>query len=125
MTISSNTDNKKYPKKDNKVILWFKSMYKENGPMFLIFPFLIVFAIVGGFVEDTLKSDEQLAKVEMIKSNKPMLVCNFSLNCGDDRYTNYNLMKIDKEYKIDVLDNNNTHVRYVMLYRVDIVELIK
>lgn len=125
MTIKSNRNKTKLPKKDSKSKLWIKQIYQNNGPISIIFPIIVLLSIGGGYFEETAKIVETENKIKIIKEKKPLLICNTALFCGSDRFEHYNLMLIDENYHIEVLNDSKKHVKYILLKRVDVVELIK
>jgi len=123
MTVQSNKSKKKT---ENQGVKKIKSFYNEYGagPILLV---LLVFAVLFGAVMDEQnKLELEKYKVSVIKKSKPRLLLPKRAFINDEEViTNYTLVKMDDEYKIDVLDSKNNHVKFVPLFEVKVVEKIK
>ena len=121
MTINSNKTEKTVLFKGLRK--WFKDTWKTYG----IFPYIMT--VVVGIVlilsinEENQKQMDRDKKVAFVKANHPTLIYEENLFFDEQIITDYKLVKMDNEYKVDILKDGK-HFDYILLYKVKAIEVI-
>ena len=123
MTVQSNKSKKKI---ENKCLKKIKSFYNEYGAGPILLVLLVSAVLFGAVIDEQNKLELERYKVATIKKSKPHLLLPSSPFTNEEEIiTNYNLVKMDDKYKIDVLDDKNNHIKFIPLLKVKVVEKIK
>jgi len=123
VTVQSNKSKKK---NENRCLKKIKSFYNEYGIGPIILALMVLAVLFSAVIDEQNKLELERYKVATIKKSKPHLLLPSRLFINEEEIiTNYTLVKMDDEYKIDVLDDKNNHVKFIPIFKVKVVEKIK